>query len=144
MIEGRDAEPRNLTGQTGSTRYMSPEVALSQPYGAEADVFSFATILWQIIAHQRPFSGMNVAAFEERVAKGGERPPPNSRWPTTLKQLLAECWQADPAERPAFSQLVPRLEAILQEVTPEGKVQRSRALSQTSPRAPMCSTSPSV
>ena len=53
-------------------------------------------------------AGMNVAAFEESVAKGGERPPPDSRWPETLKQLLSECWQADPAARCVLKQLPPR------------------------------------
>ena len=107
--EGRENEPRKLTGQTGSTRYMSPEVALSQPYNAKADVFSYATILWQLLAHKRPFSGMDVTAFEQRVARGGERPPVNSGWTEDLKHLLAECWQAESAARPEFAQLVPRI-----------------------------------
>jgi hypothetical protein len=46
------------------------QVALSQPYGAEADVFSFATILWQIIAHQRPFSGARCRTPRARTCKG--------------------------------------------------------------------------
>jgi serine/threonine protein kinase len=36
--------PRQLSGQTGSTRYMAPEVALSLPYNGRAEVFSFATV----------------------------------------------------------------------------------------------------
>jgi serine/threonine protein kinase len=30
-----------LTGETGTMRYMAPEVALSQPYSEKVDVFSF-------------------------------------------------------------------------------------------------------
>lgn len=32
--------PRQLTGQTGSARYMAPEVARSRPYGTSAEVYS--------------------------------------------------------------------------------------------------------
>ena len=52
---------RPLTGETGSLRYMSPEVALSVPYDSKADVFSFGTLLWQLCARQRPFRGLNQA-----------------------------------------------------------------------------------
>ena len=76
--------PRQLTGQTGSTRYMSPEVALSKPYNGRAEVFSFATILWQLIACDRPFRGFNVMAFEHRVATNGERPAIPRSWPAPL------------------------------------------------------------
>ena len=36
----------NMTGNTGSARYMAPEVALDQPYHESVDVYSFSMILW--------------------------------------------------------------------------------------------------
>lgn len=50
-----DNAPRKLTGETGSMRYMAPEVANSQPYSHKAEVFSFATVLWELCAHKKPF-----------------------------------------------------------------------------------------
>ena len=41
-----------LTGQTGATRYMAPEVSNSQPYGTSAELYSFAIILWQLVSHE--------------------------------------------------------------------------------------------
>ena len=108
-------EPRKLTGQTGSTRYMSPEVALSQPYNGKAEVFSFATILWQMASHERPFRGFNVEEFEARVARGGERPSLPQHWPEGLRELLRDCWQAEPHRRPGFGAVVRRLEALLRQ-----------------------------
>jgi serine/threonine protein kinase len=35
-----------LTGQTGSIRYMAPEVATNQLYNQSVDVYSFALISW--------------------------------------------------------------------------------------------------
>ena len=111
----RDDVPRPLTGQTGSTRYMSPEVALSQPYSGKAEVFSFATILWQLVSHARPFRGFNVERFERRVARGGERPAVPRHWPDGLKELLHDCWEAEPTRRPTFSTVCRRLETLLQQ-----------------------------
>ena len=37
--------PRQLTGQTGSARYMAPEVARSRPYGTSAEVYSLCILL---------------------------------------------------------------------------------------------------
>ena len=52
--------PRQLTGQTGSARYMAPEVARSRPYGTSAEVYSFGILLWQLASHERPFAGMDM------------------------------------------------------------------------------------
>ena len=107
--------PRPLTGQTGSTRYMSPEVALSRPYSGRAEVFSFATIVWQLVSRQRPFRGLNVRTFEARVALDGERPKVPKSWPPKLGELLRDCWRAEAAERPSFADVVRRLEGLLNE-----------------------------
>ena len=106
-------EARALTGQTGSTRYMAPEVALCQPYCGRAEVFSFGTILWQMCAHERPFRGFSVADFERRVARGGERPAIPRKWPPALRELVRDCWRPEPTERPGFGQVVSRLEGLL-------------------------------
>ena len=55
--------PRNLTGETGSLRYMAPEVASSQPYNHKAEVFSFATVLWEMASHRKPFDQYTAETF---------------------------------------------------------------------------------
>jgi serine/threonine protein kinase len=37
-----------MTGNTGSLRYMAPEVALRKPYTEKVDVYSFGILLWQM------------------------------------------------------------------------------------------------
>ena len=39
-----------LTGDTGSLRYMAPEVSLGKPYNDTVDTFSFAILCWQMLA----------------------------------------------------------------------------------------------
>ena len=56
-------ETRKLTGNTGSLRYMAPEVALAKPYSHKAEVFAFATVLWEMASHERPFADCDVDSF---------------------------------------------------------------------------------
>ena len=49
--------PEDLTGTTGSFRFMAPEVAASKPYGRPVDVYSFAMILYNLYASEPPWRG---------------------------------------------------------------------------------------
>lgn len=106
-------DPRPLTGQTGSARYMSPEVATSSPYNEKAEVFSFAIILWQLAAHERPFRRMSAAQHSQRVCRDGERPKLKRSWPSELRTLLTDMWQHEPRARPSMTEVVRRLEALM-------------------------------
>ena len=109
-----------LTGQTGSLRYMAPEVALCEPYDERADVYSFAIILWQMAARTVPFAGMaavgGIEGFIERVARQGARPPLPPKWPAALRQTLATCWEAEVPRRATICAALPALESLLVEL----------------------------
>ena len=68
-------------------RYMAPEVALSKPYSHRAEVFAFGTLVWQMLAHERPFADCDVTTFYQRVCHRGERP----KIPRDTPPQLAEC-----------------------------------------------------
>ena len=42
-----------MTGLCGSLRYMAPEVAMDLPYNHKSEVYSFAIVLWEMVALQR-------------------------------------------------------------------------------------------
>lgn len=111
ISEGDDGtEARQLTGNTGSLRYMAPEVALSRPYSHKAEIFAFGTLLWQMIAHEVPFQDCDVSSFYRRVCHQGERPRVPDKVPAALRQLLKECWDADPNQRPDTRDIMRRLD----------------------------------
>lgn len=94
-----------MSGNTGSLRYMAPEVALSEPYNHLVDVFSFGILLWQMCSLEVPFATYNVQKHAQRVVKAGERPPVNSsKWTPALCQLMKRCWSADIKARPHFGE----------------------------------------
>jgi len=110
---GPHDEPVEMTGKTGSARYMAPEVALSKPYNGKADVHSFAMILYQMAAHEKPFSGMDLEMLYTDVIYGGARPKIPKQWPASLSSLLKDCWHPDPDCRPDFSEVRRRLQLAL-------------------------------
>jgi serine/threonine protein kinase len=114
-------EVYRMSGETGSLRYMAPEVADALPYNAKADVYSFGIILWELNVCKKPFDGLNRDQFYERVVHGGERPIPHRKWPPELSTLMTECWDADPQNRPSFSQVVERIDGMLNKEKGGGK-----------------------
>ena len=101
-----------MSGETGSLRYMAPEVADNLPYNHKADVYSFGIILWEMTAYKKPYEGFSREAFYKRVVKGGERPPVKKNWPKELSKLMAECWNDKIDKRPTFGEVVERIEGI--------------------------------
>jgi serine/threonine protein kinase len=102
-----------MSGETGSLRYMAPEVADAFPYNHKADVYSYGIVLWELNAGKKPFDGLNRELFYERVVHGGERPPMSKKWSEELKALLADCWSADIEVRPSFPDIVNKIDAML-------------------------------
>jgi serine/threonine protein kinase len=107
-------EVYEMSGETGSLRYMAPEVADGLPYNYKADVYSFGIILWELVAGKKPFEGLNRDLFYERVVHGGERPIIRSKWPKDLSTLMSQCWDADISNRPTFREIATRLAGLLE------------------------------
>lgn len=94
-----------LSGNTGSLRYMSPEVARCEPYNLTADVYSFGLLLWQVCSLLLPYDGMNRQDHSELVVYGNERPPLDSSWSTPLRILIKRAWEPDPSVRPSMDSI---------------------------------------
>ncbi|KAL4446296.1 hypothetical protein ABPG77_003103 [Micractinium sp. CCAP 211/92] len=107
-----------LTGETGSYRYMAPEVFRHEPYNSRVDVYSFSMIVYQLFEFQPPFAGMDPVEAARQAALYERRPEfvalmqphPMKK---EVRELIARCWSPNPEDRPSFSALVKELEAIL-------------------------------
>eukprot|EP00980_Cylindrotheca_fusiformis_P011599 scaffold2744_cov136-Cylindrotheca_fusiformis.AAC.16 len=94
-----------LTGNTGSLRYMAPEVALGDPYGQTVDSYSFGILFWQICSLQTPYAGMSTKGHAEQVVRAGCRPKPDRSWPLGWTDLMTRCWHPAMVERPHFEEI---------------------------------------
>jgi serine/threonine protein kinase len=108
-----DGTYSRLSHMTGSLRYMAPEVALGLPYHASCDVYSLSLVVWEMLALQRPYqsaagksaAGKDEVTFQRKVFEGRCRPPLPSRWPSSLRELLAGGWAHDLRDRIDVSRL---------------------------------------
>lgn len=95
-----------LSCNSGTRRYMAPEVFYGLPYGKPADVFSFGIILWEVLSLTLPFKNESMESHETKVyGRTQYRPKIKIHWPSKLQQLIRECWSADPKSRPSFDQI---------------------------------------
>mmetsp|Transcript_10865 Transcript_10865/g.20022 ORF Transcript_10865/g.20022 Transcript_10865/m.20022 type:complete len:407 (-) Transcript_10865:127-1347(-) len=128
ILENADPQSNELyamSGETGSLRYMAPEVAEGLPYNHKADVYSFGIILWELNSGKKPFVGLNRQSFYERVVHGGERPSLNKKWPSELCKLITDCWNVDIDSRPTFQDIVERMDSLLSKEKEGGKSKRT-------------------
>lgn len=106
--------PLDLTGRTGSLRYMAPEVAASRPYNEKAEVYSWAIIFWEMAVGEKPYMCYNADAFQEMVVQRHIRPNIDRcrTWPFQLRDLVTRCWDPSISNRPTFAYIVKYLNQI--------------------------------
>ncbi|XWS44484.1 hypothetical protein CRYUN_Cryun15aG0049000 [Craigia yunnanensis] len=115
-------ENRPVTSQETSWRYVAPEVYRNEEYDTKVDVFSFALILQEMIEGFPPFHKKQ----DYEVPKAyvvNERPPfqaPSKCYTHGLKELIEECWSAEPVRRPPFKQIITRLDHISNQLAHKG------------------------
>ena len=107
------SEAYEMTGNTGSLRYMAPEAALSKPYNEKVDVYSFGIMAWQMATDRVPFKGLTRAQFMQEVVNGKQRPRLDGNWPPSFRTLLESCWHDDFRKRPSFAFILDDLNSMM-------------------------------
>lgn len=108
-----------MTGETGSYRYMAPEVFKHRKYDKKVDVFSFAMILYEMLEGDAPLSSYEPYEAAKYVAEG-HRPTFRAKgYLPELRELTECCWAADMNHRPSFIEILRRLEKIKENLTPD-------------------------
>ena len=107
------------TAETGTYRYMPPEVIRHEKYSFQADVYSFALVLWQLVTHEEPFQGRSQVEAAGLVALEHARPPLPAGIPNELKGLIEESWSDRPDDRPSFQEISTRLQNFADSLSAE-------------------------
>jgi Protein kinase domain len=93
---------RNMTGLTGAIRYMAPEVGTGKNYNLAADVYSWAMLMWFILALEPPFGLYTENMIMDRAWTRGYRPVIFRRWNKNIQDLIRSAWEQNPSDRPSF------------------------------------------
>ncbi len=91
-----------VSGETGTYRWMAPEVIKHQKYSTPADIYSYGILLWEVVVRKLPFDYMAPIQAAFAVAKHKMRPRLPHTTPIKLRDLISECWCDDPQFRVTF------------------------------------------
>ncbi|KAG0628379.1 hypothetical protein M758_1G022600 [Ceratodon purpureus] len=121
----------NLTLNTGTTRWMAPELMivgandlsattsiyapkLSYPF--KVDVYSFGMVCYEILTGELPFANISSCTVLRKMVLDGERPVFDGKHfdqlPQVLKQLIRLCWDAEASRRPSFVEICKGLRCL--------------------------------
>ncbi|KAF6257781.1 kinase-like domain-containing protein [Scenedesmus sp. NREL 46B-D3] len=135
----------HMTAETGTYRWMAPEVIEHKPYDEKADVFSFGVVLWELLTCKIPYSDMTPLQAAVGVVQKGLRPaiPPNCL--PQLASLMHACWDASPCTGagdsiagPTFKELTPQMQVLLDGVR-EAEARKASSSSSSSSKGGLLS-----
>ncbi|CAN4095470.1 unnamed protein product [Withania somnifera] len=110
-----------MTAETGTYRWMAPEVIGHRPYDRKADVFSFGIVLWELLTGKLPYEFLTPLQAAVAVVQKGLRPTIPTHTHPMLVELLEKCWQQDPGLRPEFSEILDILQHMTVKIVEEEK-----------------------
>ena len=111
--------PKSAEGAiVGTVAYMSPEQAEGKRVDARSDIFSFGSMLYEMVTGHRAFSGNSSASTLAAVLKEDPKPPTllAEAVPKELERIILRCLRKDPARR---FQITADLKVDLEEVKEE-------------------------
>jgi len=118
-LSGADQAPRTEEGAIlGTVAYMSPEQAEGKKVDARSDIFSFGSLLYEVITGRRAFRGETKVSTLSAILKEEPKPPSSvaEDVPRDLEKIVARCMRKDPGRR---FQLMEDVKIALEELKEE-------------------------
>ncbi|XP_047524725.1 mitogen-activated protein kinase kinase kinase 12-like [Pieris napi] len=95
---------------TGTVAWMAPEVIRHEPCSERVDVWSFGVVMWELLTVEVPYKNLETHAIMWGVGTNSIALPIPSNCPSSLQQLLKQCWNRVPRNRPPFKIIAAHLE----------------------------------
>ncbi|XP_062206842.1 uncharacterized protein LOC133908722 [Phragmites australis] len=99
-----------LANDTGTFRWMAPEMMKHKSYGPKVDVYSFGLILWEMFSGSIPYEDLTPFQAAFAVFNKNVRPVIPTSCPAPVRLLIEQCWASHPEKRPEFWQIFQILE----------------------------------
>src|SRR4051812_35080434 len=93
----------------GNLPYIAPEVIAGKETTFASDIYSIGMLMWEISSGQPPFSNYEYDYYLATNIIKGMRPKIVSGAPLEYKNLIKQCWDADPSKRPDINTLYDKI-----------------------------------
>jgi len=97
----------NMTGETGTYRYMAPEVLRHESYNNLVDIWSFGMVLYHMFESMPPYATLGRNEMIQKIATYVT--PRFENTPKSVRNVIETCW-GSPAERMGAIELTGTLE----------------------------------
>ena len=87
----------------GTPAYMAPELLDSNTFTEKTDVYAYGMIVFEVLAGDTPWSGLNQMQIMMQVCIQKDRPKLDGGAPADLVALMQRCWDHEPDARPTFA-----------------------------------------
>jgi serine/threonine-protein kinase len=102
----------------GTIAYMSPEQACGQKLDARSDIFSFGSVLYELLSGQKPFAGVSGPETLQKIIHTAPEPL-GAGIPEELRLLVEKALAKNPAERhQSMRELTADLRALVRQEKP--------------------------
>lgn len=105
----------------GTAAYRSPEQAEGKSTDSRSDVFSFGSVLYEMLTGKRAFEGQSNAALLAAVMRDDPQPVGAIRGdiPSEIRSIVARCLKKNPSERYASGTEAAALKSAREVLFPE-------------------------
>ncbi|XP_060931283.1 ephrin type-A receptor 2 isoform X2 [Limanda limanda] len=94
-------------------RWTAPEAIAYRKFTSASDVWSFGIVMWEVMAFgERPYWDMSNHEVMKAINEAFRLPAPMD-CPSTVYQLMLQCWLQDRSKRPRFGDIVSLLDKLL-------------------------------
>uniref|UniRef100_U9UKT1 Protein kinase domain-containing protein n=1 Tax=Rhizophagus irregularis (strain DAOM 181602 / DAOM 197198 / MUCL 43194) TaxID=747089 RepID=U9UKT1_RHIID len=104
-----------LDSTYGNLPYIAPEVISGKETTFASDIYSIGILMWEISSGRSPFVDLDHDWDLAVKIINGERPKIIPGTPLEYKELIKQCWDADPTKRPKISDLKNKIKEIKNE-----------------------------
>ncbi|XP_069093169.1 tyrosine-protein kinase ABL1 isoform X2 [Pleurodeles waltl] len=105
-------------------KWTAPESLAYNKFSIKSDVWAFGVLLWEIATYgMSPYPGIDLSQVYELLENDYRMERPEG-CPEKVYELMRECWQWNPADRPSFAEIHQAFETMFQESSISDEVEK--------------------
>ncbi|XP_060710614.1 ephrin type-B receptor 3-like isoform X3 [Hemiscyllium ocellatum] len=115
FLEENSSDPTYTSTLGGKIpiRWTAPEAIAFRKFTTASDVWSYGIVMWEVMSYgERPYWDMSNQDVINAIEQDYRLPPP-TECPTSLHQLMLDCWQKERNTRPRFGLIVGALDKLI-------------------------------